>query len=235
MHLELKDNFSVWWQECQENGWEGYRFMRKLNFVKSKLKEWNKDTFGILRERKSAIISNIETFDWLEQEGDLNQDTVVLRSLKRKELKEVLVKEEVFWRQRSRIKWFKEGNSNSIFVHRVANGKRKKKIIKSLMSEEEESISNIDDISLEVLNFFGKLYTNPKRNSWRIEGLDWSPISTQSAEWLDRPFLEEEVRCAVFQLNREKAPGLDGFTMALYQRVLGCGQRRFNEGFSRVP
>ena len=72
MHPEFKDNFSVWWQECQVNGWEGYRFMRKLKFVKSKLKEWNKDIFGILRERKSTIILNIERFDQFEQEGSLN-------------------------------------------------------------------------------------------------------------------------------------------------------------------
>ena len=42
-------------------------------------------------------------------------------------------------------------------------------------------------------------------------------ISAQSAEWLDRPFLEEEVHYAVFQLNRDKALGVDGFTMVLYQ------------------
>ena len=104
MHPEFKDNFSLWWQECQEDGWEGYRFMRKLKFDKSKLIEWNKDTFGILRERKSTIISDIERFDRLEQEGSLNQDTFVLRSFRRKQLEEVLMKEEVFWRQRSRIK-----------------------------------------------------------------------------------------------------------------------------------
>ena len=43
------------------------------------------------------------------------------------------------------------------------------------------------------------------------------PISAQNVEWLDGPFLEEEVRYAVFQLNRDKALGPDGFTMALYQ------------------
>ena len=54
------------------NGWEGYRFMRKLKFVKSNLKEWNKDIFGILREWKLTIIPDIERFDHFEQEGSLN-------------------------------------------------------------------------------------------------------------------------------------------------------------------
>ena len=34
---------------------------------------------------------------------------------------------------------------------------------------------------------------------------------------MDRPFLEEELGYAVLQLNRDKVPGPDGFTMALYQ------------------
>ena len=47
--------------------------------------------------------------------------------------------------------------------------------------------------------------------------LDWSPISTQSAEWLVKPFLKEGLGCAIFQLNRDKALGPDDFTIALYQ------------------
>ena len=31
---------------------EGHKFMRKLQFVKAKLKEWNKASFGELNERK---------------------------------------------------------------------------------------------------------------------------------------------------------------------------------------
>ena len=75
----------------------------------------------------------------------------------------MLLKEEVKWRQRARIKWIKEGDSNSKFFHRVDNGRRKKNI-KSLVLEEGEALSNIDEISGEMLNFFGKLYTNISRN-----------------------------------------------------------------------
>ena len=99
----------------------------------------------------------------------------------------------------------------------MANGRRKKKFIKSLVTENGENLSGSDDISEEILKFFRRLYTKPKRNSWKIEALDWSPIFAQSVEWLDRPFLEEEVRYAFFQLNRDKAPGPNGFTVALYQ------------------
>ncbi|RVW77727.1 Transposon TX1 uncharacterized 149 kDa protein [Vitis vinifera] len=53
-------------------------------------------------------------------------------------------------------------------------------------------------------------------DSWRLKGLI-GPLFLRECIWLDRPFSEEEVRMAVFQLNKEKAPGPDGFTIAVYQ------------------
>ena len=38
-HLDFKEKFTCWWQECRVDGWEGHKFMMKLKFVKSKLKE----------------------------------------------------------------------------------------------------------------------------------------------------------------------------------------------------
>lgn len=45
--------------------------MRKLQLVKSKLKEWNNVTFGELRERKLKFLNDIDDIDVLEQEGNL--------------------------------------------------------------------------------------------------------------------------------------------------------------------
>ena len=40
---------------------------------------------------------------------------------------------------------------------------------------------------------------------WKYE---WSPISGESAAWLEHAFSEEEVHLMVFQLNKEKVPGM---------------------------
>ena len=83
--------------------------MRKLKFVKSKLKEWNIVAFGDLRERKKHIILELRRIDLIEQEGNLSLDLVSERNLRRRELKDLLLKEEFQWRQKSRVKWIKEG------------------------------------------------------------------------------------------------------------------------------
>ena len=58
--------------------------MRKLKFVKFKLKFWNKAVFGDLKERKLAIILYIERIDLLEQEGSITQDLFALRSFRKR-------------------------------------------------------------------------------------------------------------------------------------------------------
>ena len=77
----------------------------------------------------------------------------------------MLLKEEVQWRQKSRVKWIKEGDCNSKFFHRVATGRRSRKFIKSLISERGETLSNIEVISEEIVNFFGKLYSKSEGDS----------------------------------------------------------------------
>ncbi|RVW99862.1 Transposon TX1 uncharacterized 149 kDa protein [Vitis vinifera] len=149
LHPEFKEKFRVWWQECTGEGWEGHKFMRKLKFVKSKLKEWNIMAFGDLKERKKLILTDLSRIDLIGQEGNLNLDLVLERTLRRRELEDVLLKEEVS------LGGLKE-LTGSLFLERVEFG------------------------------------------------------------WIGL-FTEEEVRMAVFQLNKEKAPGPDGFTIAVYQ------------------
>ncbi|RVW76853.1 hypothetical protein CK203_043082 [Vitis vinifera] len=119
-----------------------------------------------------------------------NRFSTAQRALRKGELEELLLKEEVHWRQKARVKWVKEGDCNSKFVHKHHRGD---------------------------LTFYEKLYSSPPGESWRVEGLDWSPISVGSASRLDSPFTEEEISKAIFQLDRNKASGPDGFTIAVFQ------------------
>ncbi|RVW79924.1 hypothetical protein CK203_041400 [Vitis vinifera] len=176
-------NTGVWVQGISEgNGWEGHKFMRRLQSVKAKLKEWNKVSFGELNEKKKSILNDLANFDAIEQVGGLTSDLLNQRALRKRELEELILREEIHWRQKARVKWVKEGDCNSK-----------------------------GDL------YFEKLYASPIGESWRVEGLDWSPISEESVLRLDSPFTEEEISKAIFQLDRDKASGPDGFTIAVFQ------------------
>ncbi|WJZ94571.1 hypothetical protein VitviT2T_013415 [Vitis vinifera] len=94
-HHSFKECFSSWWREFEGNGWEGHKFMRKLQFVKAKLKDWNKNTFGMLKERKKTILDEIAIIDANEQEWALYSDLAVQRAVRKGELEEIIMREEI--------------------------------------------------------------------------------------------------------------------------------------------
>ncbi|WJZ97308.1 hypothetical protein VitviT2T_015918 [Vitis vinifera] len=216
-HPSFKENFRNWWRGFQGNGWEGHKFMRRLQFVKAKAKEWNKLSFGVLNEKKKSILKDLANLDAIEQDGGLTSELLGQRALRKGELEDLILREEIHWRQKARVKWVKEGDCNSKFFHKVANGRRNRKYIKSLENETGLVLNNAVSITEEILLYFEKLYANPIGESWSIEGLDWSPISEESAISLVAPFTEEEISKAIFQMDRDKAPGPDGFTIAVFQ------------------
>ena len=70
--------------------------MKKLQFVKSKSKKWNRVSFGDLKEEKKNIFTDIVGLDAKEQEGILKPELAVRRALRKREMEEALLKEDVF-------------------------------------------------------------------------------------------------------------------------------------------
>lgn len=99
----------------------------------------------------------------------------------------------------------------------MANVRQNRKLVNSLVSEDGVVLNNIKSILEEIKHHFGKLFSQLPRSSWKIEGLDWSPISSESVEWLDYPFFKEEINNVVFHLNMEKVPRPNGFTIRFFQ------------------
>ena len=88
--------------------------------------------------------------------------------------------------------------------------------IKLLENERGLVLDNSESITEEILLYFKNLYSSPPGESWRVEGIDWSLISEESASKLDSPFSEVEIYIAIFQLDRDKASGPDGFTIVVF-------------------
>ena len=125
--------------------------MRKLQLFKVKLKDWNKDSFIELNKRKKSILNEITNFDVVEQEGVLTSELSAQRALRKGQLKELILREEIHWRQKAKVKWVKERDCNSNFFHKVANGRRNRKFIKSLENERGLVLNNSKSIIGEIL------------------------------------------------------------------------------------
>ena len=62
------------WDDSNAYGSSSFVLAKKLNFLKSKLKVWNRDIFGHLDTKLGALIEKIKVFDAKEQLQSLSRE-----------------------------------------------------------------------------------------------------------------------------------------------------------------
>ena len=154
--------------------------------------------------------------DCLEAERGLSSEEKLRKSLVISELENVVLQEEISWRQKSRILWLNEGDKCTKFFHRVANSNKRYNSIESLSIN--GSVSSDQSVIREhAAHFYETLFE--EQYSWRpsLDNLAFDSLAEDEASSLELPFLEREVFEVVKGMNRDKAPGPDGFSMAFFQ------------------
>ena len=111
----------------------------------------------------------------------------------------------------------KEGDNNTRFFHQVANSYRRANHIRGIevdgvLFEDEEEVRS------KVVNFYQRLYT--ETDSWRLsmDGLEFARIEEDERLKLERDFSKEEVVKVLHEMEGDKAPSPDSFTMAFFQK-----------------
>jgi hypothetical protein len=188
---------------------------KKLRAFKGEIKRWNMEEFGDVRERHKASCEELKSLDRIEEGRQLTEEEKTRRRISR-DLEATLLQEEISWKQKSRIKWLKEGDKCTKFFHQVANAHRRNNSIESLVVNGSPS-SDLALISDYIVNFYESLFT--ESHSWRpwLDNLGFDTLSATEAASLEDPFEEKEVWEVIKGIDRDKAPGLDGFSMAFFQ------------------
>lgn len=98
-------------------GWNAYVLQEKLKLLKVKLKSWNWDVFGNVDHRIKKVEVEISRLDTKAELVGLTEEDVSERRLKFVELWSALNAKGSLLRQKSRIQWIREGDSNTSFFH----------------------------------------------------------------------------------------------------------------------
>ena len=137
---------------------------------------------------------------------------VDIRRIER-EIDNILLDEEVYWKQRSRADWLKEGDKNTSFFHSKASTRKNKKKIRSLEDESRKWTKNEEEVEQLFYEYFSKNFNSTKPSREQMDtALEELPakVTEEMGNYLDQPFTEEEVAEALAQLCPTKAPGPDG-------------------------
>uniref|UniRef100_A0A2N9IZD1 Reverse transcriptase domain-containing protein n=1 Tax=Fagus sylvatica TaxID=28930 RepID=A0A2N9IZD1_FAGSY len=214
---DFVDKVKEWWSGYSYSGTPSFVLAQKLKALKGDLKEWNKRVFGDVGIKRQQLECELQAFDDKESLSSLSLEEHILRDVCRAELENVAQLEEVSWRQKSRTLWLKEGDNNTKFFHKMANSHRRynymdKVVVDGVVYEEESEIRE------KVVHFYESLYQESE--TWRpmVDGLEFDGITATESALLERKFGKDEVLQVVKDLQGDKAPGPDGFTMAFFQK-----------------
>jgi hypothetical protein len=118
------------------------------------LQTWSKKTVGSVSKRIEKLRKRLENIN----RNFVQHNQEEKRSIER-ELDNLLEQEELYWRQRSRIQWLKEGDRNTKFFHQKATWRAKKNKIERLEKADGSMSESKEEMEEMATKFFKDLYT----------------------------------------------------------------------------
>ncbi|XP_059311979.1 uncharacterized protein LOC132063452 [Lycium ferocissimum] len=127
-------------------------------------------------------------------------------------------KETVILRQKARIKWQEEGDSNTKYFHSVIRHKRKKSHIYRIKNEFDEWIQGDDRIADAAIRHFNRLFSQPDQfTEFKIlDNIEKQVTNEDNENLVAIPIMEETYQAIIF-LDPDSALRPDGFNGRFYQ------------------
>ncbi|XP_030479441.1 uncharacterized protein LOC115696692 [Cannabis sativa] len=196
--------------------WEllsGCSIMEKISYCGDKLLVWGKDYVGNFKDRIQACKTKIRKWKKGRDEASvLNYKNAEAR------FQEVLIKKEIFWRQRSKQLWLKEGDQNSKYFHAMATSRRRNNSIQRLKNDQGMWIDWDNNLSGLMVDYFSKLFSSSPLEIREVTDAIPNVVSDMQNALLLEPITYDEVRRALFQMHPDKSPGPDGMTPGFFQK-----------------
>lgn len=187
---------------------------KKLSATMACLGSWSSQVFGSVNKEIKLLKTRLEDL----QKSDFIGNQEYIKTISSR-LDEILLREEIMWKQRSRINWLREGDQNTRYFHRKASGRSKKNKISRLKRADGSFAIDEEEILSKTHLFFNELYTeDPQVNPGALLQLVEPSVSDQINQQLTADFTDEEIGDALFQIGPLKAPGPDGLPARFFQR-----------------
>lgn len=142
-------------------------------------------------------------------------------------------KEETYWFKRSPENWLLKGDGNTEFFHPIVNErKRQSKIL--CLEENGSKIEGEDEILKHASDYCSNLFGPALGNLFTAEQDIWpldKNLSEEENEILCKPFSEEEIKHALFEMEKNKAAGPDKIPAEFYQHCWEIVKRDIVEIF----
>ena len=175
----------------------------KLKRFKSYFKGWGSNIFGHFKKRKKELKLELALLEQLEEDGELSPQDFAKKTGIQVEIYEMDVEEEAYWFQKSQARWLIQGDLNTAYFHRIANGRRRKNLVHSL-EDNGVMVEGTDNLLKLATDYYKELFGPAPGNAFVLSPGLWNVneiLSDEDNAELTKPFSEEEVKNALFSME----------------------------------
>lgn len=198
---------------CKEMSGRHFSILERIESCRKELARWKKRTTSNAKINIQRLQVELET-----EIGKTRPNTELMKHLKL-ELGKAYREEEVFWRQKCREHWLREGDRNTAYFHNCVRGRKAKNrilMLRDLHGTEHFSEGAKGHIATE---FYRDLFmsSNPHDLQSLFNGFT-ERVSPEMNALLCKEITADEIRRAAFAIRGNSAPGEDGLTGTFYQK-----------------
>ncbi|CAA7061787.1 unnamed protein product [Microthlaspi erraticum] len=220
LHPDYRNLIESAWSSVSISGGATFSLYQRLRAAKVCCKGLNRSAFSNIQARTKEAFEKLESIQ-RELLSDPSQTLFQLESEARKSWELLSSAEESFFKQNSRIRWLKEGDSNTGFFHRSVKANLSRNIIHHLRDGNGVKVSNTEQLKAMAVEYYRTLLGTPNSlvqpySKQQIQEIHPYRCGDSMASMLSAIPTDEEITKALFSLPRNKAPGPYGFTVEFF-------------------
>ncbi|GJW67965.1 RNA-directed DNA polymerase, eukaryota, reverse transcriptase zinc-binding domain protein [Tanacetum coccineum] len=206
------------WEGIEE-GCNMFRVVKRMRNLKKPLKKlaWeNGNVFENVKSLKDSVKEVQQKIDKDPHNKDLRSEEVDIL----KAYSEAMKEEELILYQKAKVKWLSVGDRNNAYFHKAIKSRQQRNRIDAVCDENGKRFEGSDVAEQFVMHFqkfLGESKEVEKINDMEI--LMQNKLSIEDAALMIREVSDEEIKCAMFKIEDNKAPGLDGFSAHFFKKA----------------
>ncbi|GAU48216.1 hypothetical protein TSUD_405030 [Trifolium subterraneum] len=166
--------------------------------------DWEGNVLNIVN-----TVKDLKDIEGLLGEVDMEVELTIMEGLNKDFWRQLHLKESLL-KQKSRMRWVKEGDSNSRYFHESIKNRRRRNQLVAL-KDGDRWVQGVKEAKGYVKQFFENNFRENWGNKPNLNGITFNSLSEEDNFSLLALFSVEEVREVILSSDGNKCPGPDGF------------------------